>query len=61
MAKTAREILPRIDGGIVITKYGHVKGEIPDVKCYEAGHPIPDENGFQATEKVIRMVEGLDR
>ena len=28
MAKSAADTLPRLDGGIVITKYGHVKGPI---------------------------------
>ena len=41
----------RIDDGIVITKYGHVKGELPGILCCEAGHPVPDEAGFRATEK----------
>ena len=48
-----------IDGGIVITKYGHVMGEIPGVTCYEAGHPVPDENGFAATAKALALVNDL--
>ena len=59
MAKTAVEILGEPKTGIVVTKYGHVKGEIPGVRCYEAGHPVPDENGFKATEEAIRAVSGL--
>ena len=27
--------------------------------CYEAGHPIPDHNSFQATEKVLDMTANL--
>ena len=46
MAHAAVETLGRVDGGVVVTKYGHVKGEIPGVTCYEAGHPVPDANGF---------------
>ena len=49
MAHTAVEVLGRVDGGVVVTKYHHGKGEIPGVACYEAGHPVPDENGFAAT------------
>ena len=59
MAKAASDILPRLDGGIVVTKYGHVMGDIPGVDCYEAGHPVPDENGFRATEKALELVKGL--
>ena len=47
MANAASEYLgDRIDKGIVITKYGHVKGEIENVTCFEAGHPVPDDNSF---------------
>ncbi len=59
MAKAALDTLGHVDGGVVITKYGHVMGEIPGVECYEAGHPVPDENSFAATEKALQMVEGL--
>lgn len=59
MAHTAVAALGRVDEGIVITKYGHVRGTIPGVVCYEAGHPVPDENSFAATEKVLTMVQNL--
>lgn len=59
MAHTAVATLGRIDEGIVITKYGHVRGTIPGVTCYEAGHPVPDENSFAATEKALTMVQNL--
>ena len=44
---------------MVVTKYGHVKAEIPGVRCYEAGHPVPDANSFAATEKALELVHGL--
>lgn len=59
MAHAAVEVLGRPAGGVVITKYGHVKGEIPGVTCYEAAHPVPDEAGFAATEKALALVHGL--
>ena len=59
MAHAAVEALGRVDGGVVVTKYDHVKGEIPGVKCYEAGHPVPDENSFAATERALELVHGL--
>lgn len=46
--------------GIVVTKYGHVKGEIPGFTCYEAGHPVPDENSFLATQAVLDMTADLN-
>ena len=51
--------LGRVDGGVVVTKYDHVKGEIPGVICCEAGHPVPDENSFSATAKALELVEDL--
>ena len=59
MAHAAVQALGRVDGGVVVTKYGHVKGRIPGVNCYEAGHPVPDANGFAATEKALALVQGL--
>ena len=59
MAHAAVEALGRVDGGVVVTKYGHVKGEIPGVTCCEAGHPVPDENSFAAAEKALALVQGL--
>ena len=59
MAYAAVQTLGRVDGGVVVTKYGHVKGRIPGVNCYEAGHPVPDANGFAATEKALALVQGL--
>ncbi len=37
MAHAAVKFLGRVDGGVVVTKYGHVKGTIPGVDCCEAG------------------------
>jgi len=45
--------------GIVVTKYDHVMGDIPGVICYEAGHPVPDENSFLGTQAVLDMTENL--
>lgn len=59
MAHAAVEALGRVDGGVVVTKYKHVRGEILGVNCYEAGHPVPDENSFAATEKALELVRGL--
>ena len=59
MAHAAVAVLGRVEDGVVITKYGHVKAEIPGVSCYEAGHPVPDANSFAATEKALELVCGL--
>jgi len=57
MARAAVSCLgSQVRTGVVITKYGHVKGPIPGVSCYEAGHPIPDENSFQGTNAALELV-----
>jgi hydroxypyruvate reductase len=60
MAKAALDFLPgKIEKGVVLTKYGHVQHELEGVLCLEAGHPVPDENSFLGTEKVLDMTRGL--
>ncbi len=60
MAHAACDILgDKINEGIVITKYNHSKGNLPNIHIYEAGHPIPDKNSFLATEQVINLVSDL--
>lgn len=62
MAKTAVSILgDRLQAGVCVTKYGHVKGHIPKVRCFEAGHPVPDENSFRGTQAALDLVENLKR
>ena len=45
--------------GIVLTKYGHSKGHIPNLICREAGHPVPDENSYRGTREILAMTEHL--
>ena len=59
MANAAVHVLNRVDDGIVITKYGHVMGDIHGILCCEGGHPVPDAGSFSATAKVLELVSGL--
>lgn len=60
MAKSASEQLgERIEAGVVISKYGHILGPIANFTCFEAGHPIPDENSFTATQAALELVKNL--
>ncbi len=60
MANTAAEILGnRMEAGVAVTKYDHVKGDIPGMKCFEAGHPVPDANSFAGTQAALELVENL--
>ncbi len=49
----------KIKHGIVLTKYEHVKEQLPGITCYEAGHPIPDNNSFIGTQAVLDMTANL--
>ncbi len=60
MAKAASDCLgDRIENGVVVTKYDHVMGPIANFACYEAGHPVPDENSFKGTQAALDLVTGL--
>ena len=53
------ELGERIDGGIVITKYEHAMGAIGPLVIREAGHPVPDDNTYSATQEALDLVSGL--
>lgn len=60
MGKTATQVLgERIEAGVVVTKYDHVKSPLANIQCFEAGHPVPDENSFTATQKALELVSDL--
>ena len=60
MAKAASNCLgSRIENGVVITKYDHVMGPIANFACFEAGHPVPDENSFRGTQAALDLVSDL--
>jgi glycerate 2-kinase len=64
MAQAVVQILGSdFSDGIVIVKEGHI-GSSPDVdtvparmEVIEAGHPVPDQRGMLATQKVIQFVK----
>ena len=60
MAKAASECMgERIEKGVVVTKYDHVMGPIANFECFEAGHPVPDENSFRGTQAALDLVSDL--
>ncbi|HIV71328.1 MAG TPA: glycerate kinase [Candidatus Aquabacterium excrementipullorum] len=51
-------------GGVVITRRGHVPplpdGAAPDrITLLQAAHPVPDEAGLQATQRLVAALQGL--
>ena len=60
MAYAAVEALKvPVADGVVVTKYGHVRGAIPGVRCFEGGHPIVDENSLAGTQAILDMTAAL--
>ena len=60
MARTALDCLgDRVDGGVVITKHGHLAGPLPGLVCREAGHPVPDGDTFAAADVLLRATGDL--
>ena len=58
-AAAHKQLGDRISGGVVITKYDHAQGPIGSLTIWEAGHPVPDENSYRATQAAIEAVSGL--
>lgn len=58
-AAAQKHLAERISGGVVITKYAHSRGTIGNLAIYEAGHPVPDENTYRATQAAIDAVTNL--
>lgn len=59
MAKAVCEAGYRADKGLIITKYGHSRGQLEGFEIIEAGHPIPDENSVRAAGRALELTEGL--
>lgn len=57
MAKEVENILGnRITSGHIVVKYGH-GCELKYIDVSEAGHPLPDENGYLATQKILQIAD----
>ncbi|MBM4761331.1 glycerate kinase [Bacillus sp. B15-48] len=60
MAQAAVEMLGnQFMGGMVLTKYGHSLGQIDKMEILEAGHPVPDQQTLEGTEKILEYVESI--
>ena len=61
MGEAALQILDgRVHAGVVVTKYGHGSKKNAFVKpiiVLEAGHPVPDEAGRAAAQKIIDLLQ----
>jgi glycerate 2-kinase len=60
MAEALEDLLgSRITEGTITTKYGHGL-PLRTITITEAGHPVPDENGYAGTEHILRLLERSD-
>jgi glycerate 2-kinase len=56
MARTLEKILKeRIYSGMVITKKGY-RIPLNKIELREGGHPLPDQDGLKATQKIIKLL-----
>ena len=60
MAKAVEDAWPGPLSGLVVTRYGHA---VPckRIEIVEAAHPVPDEAGHRAAQRMLEMVKGLGR
>jgi len=57
MAQAVEKIFgDRITQGVIVTKYGHTL-LLKRTEIIEAGHPIPDEKGFEGAKKIQRILK----
>jgi glycerate 2-kinase len=46
----------QITDGIIVVKHGHAV-KLRNIRIIEAGHPVPDYNGFKATSEILKISE----
>jgi glycerate 2-kinase len=57
MAQAIEEIFEdRITKGVITTKYGHLL-PLKKTEVFEAGHPIPDQKGYEGAKKVQSLLK----
>ena len=60
MAQAALSVLTvPVTDGLVISKYGHFDEPLSALRCFEAGHPVPDENSVLAGEAALKLTKDL--
>jgi glycerate-2-kinase len=58
-AEVERILGDRITEGHIVVKYGH-SSALKKIKVTEAGHPVPDSNGFSATRSILEISARAD-
>ncbi|HDR9044857.1 TPA: glycerate kinase [Burkholderia vietnamiensis] len=58
MAKAIEDHWPGELEGLVVTRYGY-RVDCGRIEIVEAAHPVPDENGLRAAQRMLERVSGL--
>lgn len=58
MARAVEENWPGALSGLVVTRYGYA---VPckQIEIVEAAHPVPDEAGMRAAQRILQLVQNL--
>ena len=60
MAKAIEDLVKdRIDDGLIVVKYGHTE-PLEKVRTIEAGHPLPDLNGYSGAQAMHELARSAD-
>jgi len=50
-----------LESGVFVTKYDHTTSQKPEkFRIFQAGHPVPDENGLRGTEEIMALAASAD-
>ena len=61
MAQAIEETIgERLEEGLAVTKHGHAAQSLKKCRIIQAGHPIPDEAGFEASQEVEQLLRQLN-
>ena len=58
MAQAVERHWPGPLSGLVVTRYGY-GAACQHIEIVEAAHPVPDEKGWMAAQRMLRLVQGL--
>ena len=58
MAKAVEDYWDEPLEGLVVTRYGH-ELKTSHIEVVQASHPVPDQNGADAAERILKLVEPL--
>lgn len=60
MAREIERLLgDRISAGCIVVKYDHTL-QLNQIQQYQAGHPVPDENGVEGASEILKIVSQAD-